>query len=94
MQGTRRLLARLWTDERGVASVEYVMLLAIISGGIIMGLTYLGGSVSDGISEAAAWFGDDGLDGDGCGNDGGGDGTGGAWARVKAARTPAKSEDR
>jgi Flp pilus assembly pilin Flp len=76
MQGTRRLLARLWSDERSVASVEYVMLLALISGGIIIGLTYLGGEVSDGLSEAGAWIGDDGLDG--CGNDGGGDGTGGA----------------
>ncbi len=74
MQRTRRLLARLWSTERGIASVEYVMLLAIISGGIIMGLAYLGDAVSDQLNEAAAWLGDDGLGG--CGNDGGGDGTG------------------
>jgi hypothetical protein len=50
------------------------MLLAIISGAIIMGLEFLGGAVSDQLNEAAAWLGDDGLGG--CGNSGGGDGTG------------------
>ncbi len=74
MQGPRQLLARLWSAERGIASVEYVMLLAIISGAIIMGLEYLGGAVSDQLNEAALWLGDDGLGG--CGNSGGGDGTG------------------
>ena len=72
MQRTRRLLARLWSAERGIASVEYVMLLAIISGGIIMGLEFLGDSVSDRLTEAAAWFGDAGdAGGDNCGNEGG-----------------------
>ncbi len=74
MQGTRRLLARLWTDECGIASVEYAMLLALISGGIVMGLEFLGGEVSDQLSEAGAWLGDDSIVD--CGNDGGGDGTG------------------
>ncbi len=69
MQRTRRLLARLWSTERGIASVEYVMLLAIISGGIIMGLEYLGGSVSDQLNEAALWLGDAG--GNNCGGEGG-----------------------
>ena len=77
MQRARRLLARLGSAERGIASVEYAMLLAMISGGIIVGLEFLGGAVSDQLSEAALWFGDDGLVGDDCGNDGGGDGTGG-----------------
>ena len=77
MGTTSRFLARLWTAERGIASVEYAMLLAMISGGIVMGVEFLSGAVSDQMSEAAAWFGDDGLGGDGCGNDGSGDGTGG-----------------
>ncbi len=72
MGTTSRFLARLWTTERGIASVEYAMLLAMISGGIVMGVEFLGGAVSDQMSEAATWFGDD-----GCGNDGSGDGTGG-----------------
>ncbi len=72
MQRTRRLLARLWSAERGIASVEYVMLLAIISGGIIMGLAYLGDVVSDQLNEAALWLGDAGdAGGDNCGNEGG-----------------------
>ena len=54
----------------------------MISGDIIMGAEFLGGAVSNEMSAAAAWFGDDGSGGDGCGNDGcgndgGGDGTGG-----------------
>ncbi len=72
MQRTRRLLARLWSAERGIASVEYVMLLAIISGGIIMGLAYLGDVVSDQLNEAALWLGDAGdAGGNNCGNEGG-----------------------
>ena len=51
------------------------MLLAMIAGGIVMGAEFLGGAVSDQLSEAALWFGDDGIVD--CGNDGGGDGTGG-----------------
>ncbi len=77
MQRTRRLLARLWTAERGIASVEYAVLLAMMAGGIFMSVEFLSGAVYDQMSEAAAWFGDDGLGGDGCGNDGSGDGTGG-----------------
>ncbi len=49
----------------------------MISGDIIMGAEFLGGAVSNGMSAAAAWFGDDGSGGDGCGNDGGGDDGGG-----------------
>ncbi len=72
MQRTRRLLARLCSAERGIASVEYVMLLAIISGAIIMGLEYLGGAVSDQLNEAALWLGDAGdTVGDNCGSEGG-----------------------
>ncbi len=75
MQRLRQLLARLWTDERAITSVEYAMLLAMISGGIVMGAEFLSGAVSDQMSEAAALFGDDGIVD--CGNDGTGDGTGG-----------------
>ena len=76
MQRLKQLLARLWNDERGIASVEYAMLLAMISGGIMIGLEFLGGAVSDQMTETALWFGGDGSGGDGCGNSGGGDGTG------------------
>ena len=72
MGTAKRFLARLWPDEHGISSVEYVLLLAMIVGGIIMGADLLGGAVSNELIDAAAWFSDD-----GCGNDGGGDGTGG-----------------
>ena len=71
MQRLKRLLARLWSDERGIAAVEYALLLAMISGGIMIGLDLLSGAVSDQMSETALWFG-----GDACGNSGDGDGTG------------------
>ena len=74
MQRTRRFLARLWTDEHGVSSVEYVLLLSIIGGSIILGAEMLGSAVSNELVEAAGWFGADDIVE--CGNDGSGDGTG------------------
>ena len=73
MRAAKRFLARLWSDEHGISSVEYVLLLAIIGGTLIMGAEMLGSAVSSELFEAALWFGDD-----TCGNDGTGDGTGGA----------------
>ena len=69
MQGTRRLLARLWTDQRGISSVEYVLLLAIIGSTLIMGATLLGSAVSSELFEAALWFGD--TVANNCGSEGG-----------------------
>ena len=74
MQRLKRLLARLWSAERGIASVEYALLLAMISGGIVVGAEFLSGAVSDQMTETALWFGGDGSGGGGaenCGNDGG-----------------------
>ena len=59
----RQHLQELWADERGISSVEYAMLPALIAGGIIMGAEMLSGAVSNKITEAAAW-----LDDDACGN--------------------------
>ncbi len=69
MQKLERLLARLWSAERGIAAVEYALLLAMISGGIMIGLEFLSGAVSDQMSETALWFGGDG--GNNCGSEGG-----------------------
>ncbi len=72
MQKLEQLLARLWSDERGIAAVEYALLLAMISGGIIIGLDLLSGAVSDQMAETALWFGGDGGDGgSNCGSEGG-----------------------
>ncbi len=75
MRSIRPLLTRLWADERGISSVEYVLLLSIIGGAIILGAIMLGSAVSNELFGAAGWFGDDGIVD--CGNDGSGDGTGG-----------------
>ncbi len=70
MGATMRFLARLRSDEHGISSVEYVLLLAMIGSSIIAGAELLGDVVSNELIEAAGWFGD-------CSNDGSGDGTGG-----------------
>ncbi len=72
MGATKRFLARLWSDEHGISSVEYAMLLAMIAGGIILGAEVLSGAVSNEMNDTAVLF-----DEDTCGNDGSGDGTGG-----------------
>ena len=72
MQRTRRLLARLWGAERGISSVEYALLLAMIAGGIIISVDLLASAVSNEMIDAAALFvEDDVLVGDNCGSDGG-----------------------
>ncbi len=72
MGATKLFLARLWSDEHGISSVEYAILLAMITGGIIMGAEMLSAAVSNEMTDTAALF-----DEDTCGNDGGGSGIGG-----------------
>ncbi len=69
MRAAKRFLARLWPDEHGTSSVEYVLLLAIIGSTLIMGATLLGSAVSGELFEAALWFGD--TVGNNCGSEGG-----------------------
>ncbi len=72
MGATKRFLSRLWSDEHGISSVEYAMLLAMIAGGIIMGAELLSDAVANEMNDTAELF-----DEDTCSNDGSGDGTGG-----------------
>ncbi len=72
MGAAKRFLARLWSDESGISSVEYALLLAFLASGIILGAETLSNAVENEMTETAALF-----DEDTCGNDGGGDGTGG-----------------
>ena len=44
-------------DERGIASVEYALLLAFIAGGIILGAETLSSAIDDEFTETAAKFG-------------------------------------
>jgi len=72
MQRTRRLLARLWGAEHGISSVEYALLLAMITGGIIISVDLLASAVSNEMIDTAALFGeDDVLVGENCGSEGG-----------------------
>lgn len=64
--------ARLWADERGISSVEYALLCAMVAGGIIMAADMLSDAVSDQMNAIADVFAEN-----TCGNSGGGDGTGG-----------------
>jgi Flp pilus assembly pilin Flp len=73
ISSVEKAFARLWTDARGISSVEYAILLSMIAAGLITAAEVLSGAVSGEMTEAASWFGN----GE-CGNDGGGDGTGGA----------------
>ncbi len=73
MGAAKRFLARLWSDESGISSVEYALLLAFIASGIIVAAEQLSNAVESEMTETAVLF-----DEDTCGNDGSGDGTGGA----------------
>ncbi len=72
MNATKRFLASLRSDQSGISSVEYVLLLALIATAIILGAETLGNAVEGEMTETAALF-----DEETCGNDGDGNGTGG-----------------
>ena len=72
MGAAKRFLARLWSDERGISSVEYALLLSFVAAGVIIAAEALSDAIENEMTDTAALF-----DEDPCGNDGGGDGTGG-----------------
>ena len=54
MDRMRQFLVRLWTDESGISSVEYALLLAFVAAGIILGAEALSDAVEAEMFEAAA----------------------------------------
>ena len=46
-------LARLWNDESGISSVEYALLLAFVTAGIILAAGELSSAISNQIEDAA-----------------------------------------
>ncbi len=72
MGAAKRFLARLWSDENGISSVEYALLLAFIASGIIVAADQLSNAVENEMTQTAGLFDDT------CDNVGSGDGTGGA----------------
>ena len=57
----RKFMTKLWQDESGISSVEYVLLLALIGSAIIIGASLLGDSVANELNETAACIASDGT---------------------------------
>jgi pilus assembly protein Flp/PilA len=53
MTKTKKFLARLWSDESGISSVEYALLLAFIAAGVAIAANTLGLAVENEIEDAA-----------------------------------------
>jgi len=49
-----RYFSRLWSDESGISSVEYALLLSLVAAGIIVGADLLSDAVANQITDAAA----------------------------------------
>ena len=49
----RKFMTKLWQDESGISSVEYVLLLALIGSAIILGASFLGEEVGLQLNETA-----------------------------------------
>ncbi len=49
----RKFMTKLWRDESGISSVEYVLLLALVGSTLIIGASYLGQEVVQEFNETA-----------------------------------------
>jgi Flp pilus assembly pilin Flp len=49
-----KFLSNLWTDESGISSVEYALLLAFVAAGIIVAADQLSNAVSNEMEDAAS----------------------------------------
>jgi Flp pilus assembly pilin Flp len=56
----RNFLTKLWQDEIGISSVEYVLLLALIGSAIIAGASFLGQEVGLELNDTAVCIQSDG----------------------------------
>ena len=54
MPSLKKRLSRLWTDESGISSVEYALLLAFIGGAIIVGAEELSDAVMGKMTDTAS----------------------------------------
>ncbi len=53
MDRMRQFLVRLWTDDSGISSVEYALLLAFVAAGIITAAELLSNAVENEMTETA-----------------------------------------
>ena len=56
----RKFMTKLWQDESGISSVEYVLLLALIGSAIIIGASFLGNEVGNQLNDTATCLQSDG----------------------------------
>ncbi len=49
----RKFMTKLWQDESGISSVEYVLLLALVGSAIIAGASFLGSEIGAQLTETA-----------------------------------------
>ncbi len=56
----RKFMTKLWQDESGISSVEYVLLLALIGSAIIIGASFLGNEVGNQLNDTASCLASDG----------------------------------
>ena len=56
----RKFMTKLWQDESGISSVEYVLLLALIGSAIIIGASFLGNEVGNQLNDTATCLSTDG----------------------------------
>ncbi len=49
----RNFITKLWQDESGISSVEYVLLLALVGSAIILCASFLGQVVGEQLNETA-----------------------------------------
>ncbi len=49
----RKFLSHLWTDESGISSVEYALLLAFVAAGIIAAAELLSNAVTNEMQDSA-----------------------------------------
>ncbi len=53
MRKTGKFLTKLWTDESGISSVEYALLLAFVAAAIMLAAEELSTAVGNEITDAA-----------------------------------------
>ncbi len=51
-------IIRLWRDERGISSIEYVLLLAFVGAGIVAGADMLGEAIRGELTNVATCIAD------------------------------------
>ena len=54
MRKTGKFLTKLWSDESGISSVEYALLLAFVAAGIIAGAELLSNAVENEMCDSAS----------------------------------------